>query len=95
MIVEKILKTIKQVRNNGQISLGKKYAGKQIQVLTLSDGTIIIKPGKFIPDNEMWLYNNNNNELLDKAIKWVEKNKRRKNFDEIIDILWLSDVIPA
>ncbi|MFP3012158.1 MAG: hypothetical protein ACEY3D_04195 [Rickettsia sp.] len=87
MIVEKNIKTIKYVGNNGQISLGKKYAGKQIQVLTLSDGTIIIKPGKFIPDNEMWLYKNNNNEVLDKAIKWVEKNKRRENFDEIIDIL--------
>ncbi len=35
----------------------------------------------------MWLYKNNNNEVLDKAIKWVEKNKRRENFDEIIDIL--------
>ncbi|QQV75278.1 hypothetical protein H6P87_00830 [Rickettsia tillamookensis] len=85
MIIGNNIETIKQVGNNGQISLGKKYAGKQIQVLTLSDGTIIIKPGKFIPDNEMWLYKNNNNEVLDKAIKWVEKNKRRENFDEILE----------
>ncbi|CAK6518108.1 hypothetical protein [Rickettsia helvetica] len=85
MIIGNNIETIKHVGNNGQISLGKKYAGKQIQVLTLSDGTIIIKPGRFIPDNEMWLYRNNNNEMLDKAIKWVEKNKRRENFDEILE----------
>ncbi|MEG8230566.1 hypothetical protein O6R16_06000 [Candidatus Rickettsia tasmanensis] len=76
MIIGNNIETIKYVGNNGQISLGKKYAGKQIQVLTLSDGTIIIKPGKFIPDNKMWLYRNNNNEMLDKAIGWTEKNKR-------------------
>ncbi|WP_341792614.1 hypothetical protein [Rickettsia endosymbiont of Gonocerus acuteangulatus] len=53
MIAESHIETIKQVGANGQVSLGKKYAGKQIQVLTLIDGTIIIKPGKFIPDNKM------------------------------------------
>lgn len=46
----------KQVRMNGQVLLGKEYAGKQIQILKLEDGTLIIKPGKFIPDSERWLY---------------------------------------
>lgn len=68
MIIGNNIATIKHVRNNGQIPVGKKYAGKQIQVLTSSDGAIIIKPGKFIPYNEMWLYRNNNNEVFDKAI---------------------------
>ncbi|ABE04663.1 hypothetical protein BA173_06670 [Rickettsia sp. MEAM1 (Bemisia tabaci)] len=87
MIAESHIETIKQVGANGQVSLGKKYAGKQIQVLTLIDGTIIIKPGKFIPDNEMWLYNKNNNEIIDRAIKWAETNKRHENFDEIVDLV--------
>ncbi len=52
-------------------------------MLTLDNGTIIIKPGRFIPDNELWLYNKNNNEILEKAIKWAETTKRRENFDEI------------
>ena len=30
---------------------------------------------RFIPDSEIWLYWNNNNEMLDKAIKLVEKIK--------------------
>lgn len=83
MIIGNNVETIKQVGTNGQISLGKKYAGKRIQMLTLDNGTIIIKPGRFIPDNELWLYNKNNNEILEKAIKWAETTKRRENFDEI------------
>jgi len=85
MITENHIGSIKQVGFNGQVSLGKKYAGKQIQILTLIDGTIIIKPGKFIPDNEMWVYKGNNNEIIDKAIKWAEINKRHENFDEIVN----------
>ena len=39
MIVEYNIKTMKQVGNNEQIFLGKKYAGKQIKILTLNNGT--------------------------------------------------------
>ncbi|HJD55618.1 MAG TPA: hypothetical protein LFW21_03045 [Rickettsia endosymbiont of Pyrocoelia pectoralis] len=43
----------------------------------------IIQSDKSIPDNEMWLYNKNNNEIINKAIKWAETNERRENFEEI------------
>jgi hypothetical protein len=74
---------IKQVGHNGQISLGKEYAGKQIQISKLEDGTLIVKPGQFIPDSERWLYTARNEEKLDKAIKWAESTARRDNFDDI------------
>ncbi len=78
---------IKQVGLNGQVCIGKEYAGKQIQISKLSDGTLVIKPGKFIPDNEQWLYAGQNLVKLDKAIKWVEGNKRRDNFEEIAKLV--------
>ena len=34
---------VMMIGNNGQISLWNKYAGKQIQVLTLSEVSVIIK----------------------------------------------------
>ena len=83
MTVQNNLAVIKQVGINGQISLGKKYAGKQIQISKLEDGTLIIKPGAFIPDNERWLHNKNNIETLEKAINWAETTKRNENFDLI------------
>jgi hypothetical protein len=78
---------IKQVASNGQICIGKEYAGKQVQISKLEDGTLIIKQGRFIPENEMWLYNNNNLSKLDQAIKWTESNSRKENFAEIDDMI--------
>lgn len=78
---------VKQVGMNGQVSLGKEYAGKQIQISKLEDGTLIIKPGRFVPDNEKWLYSENNMKQLDKAIKWAESTTRRDNFEEIVSTI--------
>jgi hypothetical protein len=76
--------TIKQVGANGQISLGKEYAGKQVQVSKLDDGSLIIKTGKFIPDNERWLYEGYNLQKLEKAIKSAENRKRINNSEELL-----------
>ena len=78
------ISTIKQVGMNGQVSLGKEYAGKQIQISKLDNGTLIIKPGRFIPDNEQWLHKEDNMKRLNKAVQWVETTSRRENFVEII-----------
>jgi hypothetical protein len=75
--------TIKQVGTNGQISLGKEYAGKQVLISKLDDNSLIIKTGKFIPDNEKWLYEEDNLERLKEAIKWATTHERRDNFEEI------------
>jgi hypothetical protein len=74
---------IKQVGVNGQISLGKKYAGKQIQISELENGSLLIKTGTFIPDNERWLYKDNNLEKLMKALDWSERHPRSDNFKEV------------
>ncbi len=76
--------TIKQVGANGQVSLGKEYAGKQVQISKLKDGSLIIKTGKFIPDNEKWLYEGDNLQRLEKALEWATTHERQNNFEEII-----------
>ena len=42
---------IKNVWLNWQIALGKKYAGRQVILTELDDGSLILKPGKLVPDN--------------------------------------------
>ena len=74
---------IKRVGANGQISLGKEYAGQQIQISKLNQDTIMIKSGRFIPDDEKWLYSQQNIMTLKKAIEWAESSIRRDNFNEI------------
>lgn len=81
------LPIVKHIGTNGQVSLGKKYAGKQVSMVVLDDGTIVLKLGKFIPDNELWLYANNGEARIDKAMLWHDETPRRDNYDEIIEQL--------
>lgn len=74
---------VKIVGVNGQLSIGKEYAGQQVQLLKQNDGTLIIKKGKFIPDNEMWLYKDDNLTKLERAVKSAKKQKRLNNFEEL------------
>lgn len=74
---------IKYVGDNGQISLGKEYAGKQVQLLKSEEGTITIKTGLFIPDNERWLHQGDNLERVNKAIAEAKSCPRSDNYEEI------------
>ena len=87
MILQDKIPIIKHVASNGQISLGKEYAGKQIQISKLEGGSLLIQLGQFIPNDELWLYRNGNSQSLDQSIRWSESHKRRENFDEIAKVI--------
>lgn len=78
---------IKVVSSNGQISIGKEYAGSQIQLIKQEDGTLLIKKGRFIPDNELWLYEKDNFQRISKSIEWSEQHERKENFEDIKSII--------
>ena len=78
---------IKFVSPNGQISIGKEYAGTQIQLIKQEDGTILIKKGRFIPDNELWLYEKDNFQRISKSIAWSENHERKENLEDIKRII--------
>ncbi|MGE3920557.1 MAG: hypothetical protein AB7F64_06400 [Gammaproteobacteria bacterium] len=75
---------VKMIGANGQVSLGKEFAGKMIIIDQINSNTWIIKSGEFIPDNEQWLYQKKHLEKLDKALEWSDKNKPNDNFDALI-----------
>lgn len=68
--------TVKIVGANGQVSLGKEFAGKMILIDQVDAGTWIIKSGEFIPDSEKWLHRVQDATKLDKALEWAERNAR-------------------
>jgi hypothetical protein len=39
---------VKQINKQGQISIGKQYAGKKVEVDEYPDGTVILKPVEVI-----------------------------------------------
>lgn len=75
---------VKIIGVNGQVSLGKEFAGKMVMVDQVEEGTWIIKCGEFIPDSEKWLYQGNHIEKIENALDWASKNKPSENFDEVI-----------
>ncbi len=76
---------VKVIGNNGQLSLGKVFAGQMVLIDQLDNGTWIIKTGEFIPTSEKWLYQGDTLTKLDKALSWTERNKPKDNLEEIAE----------
>ena len=66
---------IKTIGKNGQISLGKEFAGETVLIDNIESGVWIVKIGKFIPNNEQWLYQKDNSTKLDEALTWAANNE--------------------
>ena len=75
---------VKTIGTNGQLSLGKEFAGKIVLIDQIEEGTWIIKCGEFVPDSEKWLFKENNIKKIDEALEWANKNAPFSNFDEVI-----------
>ncbi len=76
---------VKVIGSNGQLSLGKAFAGQMVMIDQVDKGTWIIKTGEFIPDSEKWLYSGDNLDKLDKALSWAKNNQPKNNFKEIAE----------
>lgn len=62
--------TVKVVGANGQISLGKQYAGRQVLVEEREPGVWIVRTATVIPDNERWLHEPRAAADLQAAMAW-------------------------
>jgi hypothetical protein len=68
----KTTQTLKVVGANGQISLGKHYAGRQVLVEEREPGVWLIRTATVIPDNERWLEQPDARADLDRALAWAQ-----------------------
>ncbi len=75
---------IKTVAKNGQIVIGRRFAGKKVQINELDDGSLIVRAIAVIPENELWLYKGDNIDRINKSLEWIKANPRKDNFDEIV-----------
>lgn len=62
--------TVKVVGTNGQISLGKQYAGRQVLVEEREPGVWIVRTATVIPDNERWMHESKASADLEAAMAW-------------------------
>ena len=79
---------LKMVGNSGQISLGKKYAGKHFELREEEDGTIVLKPMRVIPESDAWLHTPEMREKLARADQWCKENPPAEtNLDELLALV--------
>ena len=65
---------VKVIGSNGQISLGKQFAGRQVLVYEEEPGVWLIRTATVIPDNERWLHQQAAASDLTKALSWAQSN---------------------
>lgn len=63
---------VKVVGGNGQISLGKQFAGRQVLVEEREPGVWLVRTATVVPDNERWLHEPQAGSDLRKALAWTE-----------------------
>lgn len=61
---------VKVVGLNGQISLGKQYAGRQVLVEEREPGVWLVRTATVIPDNERWMHEPQAASDLETALSW-------------------------
>ena len=66
--------SIKVIGTNGQISLGKQFAGRQVLVEEQAPGVWLIRTATVVPDNEVWVHQPAAAADLQQAIAWAEQN---------------------
>jgi len=64
---------LKMVGNSGQLSLGKKYAGRYFQVEHQRDGAVLLRPMKLVPAEEAWAHEPAMREQLRRAGEWAKR----------------------
>jgi len=66
--------SIKVIGANGQISLGKQFAGRQVLVEEQEPGVWLVRTATITPDNELWLHSPQAASDLSRALDWAKTN---------------------
>ena len=75
---------VKSVGRNGQITLGKEFAGRLVMIDQAAPGVWTLKMGEFVPDSEGWLHRPEAKAKLDRALQWARENAPRESrIDEL------------
>ncbi len=76
--------SVKVVGSNGQISLGKEYAGRHVLVEEREPGVWLVRTARVVPENEDWLHEPKVNEDLQRALQWAQRNPPKESDPDAI-----------
>lgn len=64
---------LKRVGASGQVSLGKRYAGRLLQAEHRPDGVIVLTPVAVVPESQMWTLQEPERSRIQRALEWAAK----------------------
>ena len=66
--------SVKVVGSSGQVSLGKEFAGQQVQIEQREPGVWLVRKVVVVPQNEVWLHDPRVQQDLLAAATWAQAN---------------------
>lgn len=70
---------IKVVGKSGQISLGKRYAGKMLELQRLDDGTLLLRAVAMVPESQLWTLDEPHRSRIARGLAWAAENGPRES----------------
>jgi len=70
---------IKVVGKSGQISLGKRYAGKTLELQRLEDGSLLLRAVAMVPESQLWTLQEPHRSRIEKALAWAAATEPRES----------------
>jgi len=66
---------IKVVGKSGQISLGKRYAGKTLRLERRADGTVVLTAVAMVPESQLWTTQEPHRSRIERGLTWASATK--------------------
>ena len=70
---------IKVVGKSGQISLGKRYAGKMLELQRLDDGSLLLRAVAMVPESQLWTLDEPHRSRIEKGLVWAAETAPRES----------------
>jgi len=70
---------IKVVGKSGQISLGKRYAGKTFRLERQADGRIVLTAVALVPESQLWTMSEPHRSRIERGLAWAAQTPPRES----------------
>ena len=70
---------IKVVGKSGQISLGKRYAGKTLELQRLDDGSLLLRAVAMVPESQLWTLEEPHRSRIQTGLAWAAQTAPRES----------------
>ncbi len=70
---------IKVVGTSGQISLGKRYAGKTLELQRLEDGSLLLRAVAMVPESQLWTMEEPHCSRIERGLAWAADTEPRES----------------